>query len=439
MRILIVDDDMVGRNKLELIMGHFGDCNQVNNGKDALAAFHEAHRHDDPFDLIMLDIYLPDMDGVQVLSTLRNTEKELNIDKERQAKILITTSCRDRNKIIACVQAGCDDYIGKPFNLNLIRNKLDKLGIKERSPSTGFEEISTPASTTTDQIYGEVLAMINEDQVKLPSLPKLYIRFLEMNARKAKFNDIFGLLRKDIAISAEIIRRSNTTYYKGLVNNNSLKEAVPRMGQEAIVQIVNELSTRKFFFMEKGKFCFLIENLWNHSISCAYAAEYISKLLKIDLTGDPFLVGLLHDIGKLALLQIIADLERKGKFNGVIDLIMLVTILEYYHCQMGAKLLDRWKFAECYTQTALNHNSSLSIPTANAQSEKQAAYSGELLVVKLANQIVNLMGYDILASGPAEIDLDDVEPVVGLDLKPGLIAKIATEVSERMAEVQDLL
>ena len=221
MRILIVNDDMVSRTKLELIMDHFGDCKTAICGNDALAAFHEARRYDDPFNLIMLDINLPDIDGIQVLNVIRNTEKELNIEKARKAKILITTSCRDKDRIVASVRAGCDDYISKPFNLKLIRNKLRKLGIKERSHSTGVNETSTPPPVTTDQIYGEVVSMINRDKVKLPSLPKLYIRFLEMNARKAKFNEIVGLLRKDIAISSEIIRRSNSTYYKGLVTNKS--------------------------------------------------------------------------------------------------------------------------------------------------------------------------------------------------------------------------
>ncbi len=172
MRILIVDDEMVSRTKLELIMEYFGNCKTVDHGDDALAAFHEAHRDDDPFNLIMLDINLPGMDGIQLLSAIRNAEKELNIEKSRKAKILMTTSYRDKDRIVASVQSGCDDYIGKPFNLNLIRNKLGKLGVQERTLSTGANETSTP--TTTDQLYGEIVSLINTSQTNLPSPPKLY-------------------------------------------------------------------------------------------------------------------------------------------------------------------------------------------------------------------------------------------------------------------------
>lgn len=438
MRILIIDDEMVSRTKLELIMEYFGDCKTLAHGDDALAVFHEAHRENDPFNLIMLDINLPGMDGIQVLSAIRKAENELNIDETRQAKILMTSSYRDKNRIVASVQSGCDDYIGKPFDLDLIRNKLDKLGIKERTLSIGANETRRPAPRTTDQIYGEIVFSMGRNQIELPSLPKLYIRFRELIARKANFNEIVGLLRNDIAISAEIIRRSNSAYYKGFVTNNSLEQAVARMGYDATVQVVGELSIRKFFTMQTKKYRSLVDNLWKHSISCAYAAEFMSKLLQLDLEGDPFLMGLLHDIGKLALLQIIADMERSGKFNDGIHPIMLINILDNYHCQLGGKLLEKWKFAECYIHTALHHNSPDLTPETGMQTEIEAVYGQELKIAQIASQTANLMGYDILASDPVDIDLNDVAPVHHFNLKPERIAEIKEHVTERMMEVQDL-
>ena len=402
MRILIVDDEMVSRTKLELIMEYFGDCKTVDHGDDALAAFLKAHRDDDPFNLIMLDINLPGMDGIQLLSAIRQAEKELGIEKSRQAKILMTSSYRDKQRIVASVQSGCDDYIGKPFNLELIRYKLDKLGIKERTRSIGANEQRISAPRTTDQIYSEIVFLLNSSQTDLPSLPKLYIRFRELIALKASFNEIVGLLRNDIAISAELIRRSNSAYYKGFVANKSLEQAVARMGYDASMQVVAELSIRKFFTMRTKKYRSLVENLWKHSISSAYAAEFLSKLLKLDLKGDPFLLGLLHDIGKLALLQIIADMERKGRFNDGIHPIMLINILDDYHCQLGAKLLEKWRFAECYIHTALHHNDPDPTPPAGGQAEIETDYANELQVTRFASQTANLMGYDILASGPAD-------------------------------------
>ncbi len=438
MRTLIIDDELVSRTKLELIMEYFGDCETLEHGDDALAVFHEAHQDDNPFNLIMLDINLPGLDGIQLLSALRSAEKELNIDKSRQAKILMTSSYRDKARIVASVQSGCDDYIGKPFNLDMIRDKLDKLGIKERNHSIAATEPSTPAQRTTDQIYGQIVFLMSQSQTDLPSLPKIYLKFHELVARKASFDEIVDLLKNDIAISAELIRRSNSVYFKGFVTNNSLEQAVARLGYTAIVQVVAELSIRKFFTMRIPKYRSLVENLWKHSISSAYAAEFMSKLLKLDLEADPFLMGLLHDIGKLALLQIIAEMERNGKFNDGIHPIMLVNILDDYHCQLGAKLLEKWKFAECYIHTALHHHSPDPPPEAGPQAEINASYSNELMVIRFASQTVNLMGYNILSSGPIDIDLNDISPMQHLNLKPERIAETKELVTERMIEVQEL-
>ena len=99
------------------------------------------------------------------------------------------------------------------------------------------------------------------------------------------------------------------------MTNTSLDQVIARLGYTAILQVVAELSIRNFFTMRIPKYRSLVENLWKHSISSAYAAEFMSKILKLDLETDPFLMGLLHDIGKVALLQILAEMERNGKFN----------------------------------------------------------------------------------------------------------------------------
>ena len=419
-------------------MEGFGDCRTVDHGEDALRVFFEAHREGDPFDLIMLDINLPGMDGIQLLSAIRNAERELNIKKSSTAKILMTSSYRDKDRIVASVQSGCDDYIGKPFNLDLIRDKLKKLGLKVPPPLGGTENNCKPTIKTTSQIYSEIVSLINQNQTKLPSLPKLYLQFRKLMARRASFKEIVGLLRKDIAIAAEIIRRSNSAYYRGFAANKSLEQAVARMGYDAIVQVVTELSIRKFFSLRTKKYRALIENLWKHSISCAYTAEITSKLAVLDLNSDPFLMGLLHDIGKLVILQMIADMERMGKFNDGIHPIMLVNILEDYHCRLGAKLLEKWKFADCYIHISLNHHRQDPLAPADAKSDKGRLYLNELMVVQYASQMANLMGYDIIDSGPAEIDLQEIAANQQLGLNPERIAETITQVTDRMKSVQEL-
>lgn len=128
MKALVVDDELVSRKKLQKIMESLGECEAVESGSAAIAAFQKALENGMPFDLITLDVLMPKMDGTEVLYTIREIEKEKKIPKEKQVKILMVTSHSDKDTIITCIQAGCDDYIVKPFDREAVFKKLGKLG-----------------------------------------------------------------------------------------------------------------------------------------------------------------------------------------------------------------------------------------------------------------------------------------------------------------------
>jgi two-component system chemotaxis response regulator CheY len=130
MKALVVDDELVSRKKLQKIMESLGECEAVESGSAAIAAFQKALENGMPFDLITLDVLMPKMDGTEVLYTIREIEKEKKIPKEKQVKILMVTSHSDKDTFITSIQAGCDDYIVKPFDREVIINKLEKIGFK---------------------------------------------------------------------------------------------------------------------------------------------------------------------------------------------------------------------------------------------------------------------------------------------------------------------
>jgi len=82
MRVLVVDDELVSRKKMQKIMDAFGECIAVASGEAALKAFGEAIAKEEPFDLITLDISMPRMDGTEVLYEMRKIEKKRNTPRE---------------------------------------------------------------------------------------------------------------------------------------------------------------------------------------------------------------------------------------------------------------------------------------------------------------------------------------------------------------------
>lgn len=129
MKILIVDDELVSRKKMEKIMQHYGTCHVVESGVAAIKAYTEALLTQEPFGLITLDVSMPDMNGQDVLSTVRSVERKNAIPKQNQVKVLMVTSHSDHATVMASIEAGCDDYIKKPFIPKLVNQKLKQMGL----------------------------------------------------------------------------------------------------------------------------------------------------------------------------------------------------------------------------------------------------------------------------------------------------------------------
>jgi HD-like signal output (HDOD) protein len=434
MKILIVDDEMVSRTKLKLIMENFGQCQAVDNGKDAVSMFHKAHQQGKPFGLIMLDIDMPEMDGVEVLSEIIEAEIKLVISKKDKAKILMVTSFTDKDRVVSCIQSGCEDYIAKPFDLNIIGKKLERLGIRQQNDQPDTKDSESPQVHNSAHLIESIVSAFEGRKINLPTLPKIHFKFRELIMRGAVSQRIADLLKKDVAITAELIRMSNSAYYKGVMVNKSLAPAICRLGTTATAQTVAELTSREFFTMKTKKYRSLIEKVWKHSIACAYASEIAADLLNLKLASDPFSMGLLHDIGKLVLLQIIADMERRGKFNGGITTDKLIDTVSAHHCLFGARLLEKWKYADSYIRSASNHEDL----EPKGDEEKEKKLSKEILIVHFANKAAKAMGYGLEGKDYSGLDLEDIESADQLRLNSTKIAKLKEKLTEEMKGVLEL-
>jgi two-component system chemotaxis response regulator CheY len=127
MRILVVDDEVVSRKKMMKSLSHLGDCEGVENGEAAISAAQTAMGDWKLYNLITLDVSMPDISGTEVLSQIRKLEAERGLDDEERSTILMVTSHSDIETVKACA-GKCDGYVIKPFNREVIMAKLKKTG-----------------------------------------------------------------------------------------------------------------------------------------------------------------------------------------------------------------------------------------------------------------------------------------------------------------------
>ncbi len=130
MRILVVDDDAKNRKILTTILQPLGETLAVEDGTEALMAFRDAWQQWRPYSLILLDIMMPGMSGEEVLDSIREMERDRKIEPEHTAKIVMVTAVSEKEMVTRCFQLGCNDFIIKPYDMDTIFQKLEKLGFR---------------------------------------------------------------------------------------------------------------------------------------------------------------------------------------------------------------------------------------------------------------------------------------------------------------------
>lgn len=130
LRALIVDDDFYCRSYLQEILHPYAYCDIAVNGDEAIFAFRRAWSENKPYDLICLDLVMPEIDGHKALREIRAIEKEMGVAKDKQVKIIITTVLDNSKETHdAFFLGGATSFLVKPIEESLLLAELRKLGL----------------------------------------------------------------------------------------------------------------------------------------------------------------------------------------------------------------------------------------------------------------------------------------------------------------------
>jgi two-component system, chemotaxis family, chemotaxis protein CheY len=129
MKTLIAEDDFTCRLLLQEILKNYGPLHVAVNGKEAIEAVRIALAANEPYNLICLDIMMPEMDGQQALREIRALEEARGILSTNGAKILMTTALGDPHNVVNAFKGLCDAYLVKPVDGKDLVAQLRKLGL----------------------------------------------------------------------------------------------------------------------------------------------------------------------------------------------------------------------------------------------------------------------------------------------------------------------
>ena len=136
MRVLIVDDDFYCRSMIHEILHPYAYCDMAVNGEEAVDAFRRAVVDGKPYDLVCLDLVMPDMDGQQTLREIRVIEKETKRAPLLETKVIVTSMLEDRKETHdAFFLGGAASYLVKPITEDKLLAELRNLGFSVRTKS----------------------------------------------------------------------------------------------------------------------------------------------------------------------------------------------------------------------------------------------------------------------------------------------------------------
>jgi len=117
LRSLLVEDDFTSRLLLQTFLSRYGDCHIAVNGREAVEAFRSALARGEAYDLICMDIMMPEMDGREAVRQVRAIEQGHGIFSTSGARIVMTTAVNDLKEVTRCFEELCDAYLVKPIDL----------------------------------------------------------------------------------------------------------------------------------------------------------------------------------------------------------------------------------------------------------------------------------------------------------------------------------
>jgi len=129
MKCLIVEDDFSARKLLQTYLYDHADCYIAINGPEAVDAVRQALEQGQGYDLICLDIMMPQMDGLETLEAIRHIEGDYRKYGHKPAKVIMTTALSDPKHVIGSFKMGCESYIVKPIRKDELLREMAKLGL----------------------------------------------------------------------------------------------------------------------------------------------------------------------------------------------------------------------------------------------------------------------------------------------------------------------
>ena len=308
---------------------------------------------------------------------------------------------------------------GQLFDQDLIQNFI---AFTESNGGKSDDFLQKRQANMMRGVFAEILDKFKSGKINPPVMPQV-VREMQTVIKQPKSTpeQLTQVIEKDPTISLRLISVANSPVYRGITEIRNVKTAIPRMGLKETLNIVTAIANKGLYESKNVKYKILMDRLWVHALACAYGSKLIAQTLKLDDLEKYFLMGLIHDIGKILLLNAFSEVSR-GKS---LSMDAIEANLQEAHIGLGSMLLKRWKFDAEFINVITHHE----------DVEFSPDTVKEILVVNLANMLTRRIGFSLFEE---EVDFTELQSATILKMEPEQMEGIGEEVKTIISDVAHL-
>lgn len=308
---------------------------------------------------------------------------------------------------------------GQLFDQDLIQNFIT---FAEAHAGKSDDYMQKREADTMRGVFAEILAKFKAGKINPPIMPQV-VREMQSVIKQPNSTpeQLAHVIEKDPTISLRLISVSNSAVYRGITEIRNVKNAIPRLGLKEALNIVMAIANKNLYESKNVKFKILMDRLWVHALACAYGSKLIAQTLKLDDLEKYFLMGLIHDIGKILLLNAFSEVSRGQSLR--MDAIQ--TNIQEAHIGLGSMLLKRWGFDAEFINV-INHHEDVEFSPDTVK---------EIMVVHLANMLTRQIGFSLFEE---EVDFAELQSATILKMEPEKMEGIGEEVKNIISDVAHL-
>ena len=206
-----------------------------------------------------------------------------------------------------------------------------------------------------DQAFGSLLLeAFDRNGVEPPAMPEDVLRIQKLLASPyCDVPDLAAAITRDPAIAGRFVGIANSPMYARTDRVRTVDDAVVRIGLRQTSMIVMAIVAKTKLFRAPG-YQAQAHELHRHALASAVTGQLLARRAHI-VEGHAFMGGLLHDIGRIWMLSIAGDLNRRSRGRQAVSPTLLADLGDRFHAGFSALVVEEWGFEDVLVASVLYH------------------------------------------------------------------------------------